>query len=209
MIEHHLVIVGLGNPGREYQDTRHNLGFLVVQALATELKVNFAMQSKFESAVAESRVLGKRVHFLLPQTYMNESGRAVAKFLNFYKLSAKELIVVVDDMDLPVGHLRIRLTGGPGGHNGLKSIQFALGTFEYLRLRMGIGRDETAQSVDHVLGRFTSEEKKLLPEYIAQGVRCLKRLITEDFHKVANDINRKVTITGLQSRIECLEENKE
>lgn len=194
MIEQHLVIVGLGNPGSKYQDTRHNLGFLVVQALACELNANFQMQSKFESALAESRVLGKRVHLLLPQTYMNESGRAVAKFLNFYKLSAKELIVVTDDMDLPFGHLRVRLSGGSGGHNGLKSIQFALGSSEYLRMRMGIGRDVQAQNVDYVLSRFTSEENKLLPEYIAQGVQCLKRLVTEDFYKVASDVNRKAAI---------------
>ena len=200
MVSKAFVIVGLGNPGKEYEQTRHNIGFLIVQALADKLKIAFSRQTKFEAKVAQGMVHDVKVHLLLPETYMNESGRSVGKLLDFYKLTANELLVVVDDMALPFGHLRVRLKGSAGGHNGLKSIQEVLGTDEYLRLRVGIGKDVRVPSYDHVLGRFTSEEKKGLCDVLAQSVACLQRLITEDFHKVANDVNR---------RLVPAEENKE
>ena len=188
----HVVIVGLGNPGSEYETTRHNLGFLVVQTLAAMLKVSFTKQPKFEAQVASLKVGDKRVHLVLPETYMNESGRACERVLNYYKLTSQELIVVTDDLALPFGQLRIRLMGSAGGHNGLKSIQAALGTTHYLRLKMGIGASDGCPYVDYVLGHFTGEEKKQLGEFITRGVECLKRLITEDFYKVANSVNRRL-----------------
>jgi peptidyl-tRNA hydrolase, PTH1 family len=190
----HVVLVGLGNPGREYETTRHNLGYLVVQALAHELNLQFKKESKFESFVATGTYDGVKVELVLPLTFMNESGRAVGKILAFYKLSMKELIIAVDDMALPFGHMRIRALGSAGGHNGLKSIEAVLGTKHYLRLRLGI--DVTVphmSTVDYVLGHFTSKERKELQEYISKAVDCLKRLLKEDYHKVASDVNRKLT----------------
>jgi peptidyl-tRNA hydrolase, PTH1 family len=194
------VVVGLGNPGKEYEMTRHNLGFLVVEKLAEKLEASWKYQAKFESRIAET----KSTDLLLPQTYMNESGRAVGAWLSFYKLQVSQLIVVVDDMDLPFGHMRIRREGTSGGHNGLKSIQQVLGTTEYLRVKMGIGRGDHA--VDHVLSRFTKEEKKILPEFIQQGADCVERLLEEDFEKVANDVNRKKITSATAHEIK---ENKE
>jgi peptidyl-tRNA hydrolase, PTH1 family len=190
-MEKSLLFVGLGNPGKEYEITRHNLGFLIVEKLAEEFGASLSMQAKFEAKVAESNLAGKKIYFLLPQTYMNESGRAVARFLHFYKLSYKSVVVVVDDMDLPFGALRLKEKGGSGGHNGLKSIQACLGTQEYMRLKAGIGRG-LDPAHHHVLGRFNEEELKQLPQVINQAVDYLKRLVEEDFHKVANDSNRKV-----------------
>lgn len=193
MADAHHVIVGLGNPGREYELTRHNLGYLVVQALAQELGLRFKNEPKFECVMASGSYEGGRVDLLLPLTYMNESGRSVAKFLAFYKLEPKDIVVAVDDMALPFGQMRIRSMGSPGGHNGLKSIQNALSTSYYLRLRLGIGTASSEQHIDYVLGQFTSEEKKMLPEYISGAMSCLKRLLKENYHNVANDINRKLS----------------
>ena len=176
------VVVGLGNPGREYAMTRHNLGYLVVSELARSLSAKWKLEPRFESIHAEAQFEGMKVHLLLPLTYMNESGRAVAKFLSFYKLGAQALTVVVDDLALPFGQERVRLSGSSGGHNGLKSIQAALGTMEYRRLRLGIGPDTGVlkeEMVDFVLGQFTNEEKKALPEHIMRWVCCLKKLLGE------------------------------
>lgn len=186
----HSLIVGLGNPGKKYEMTRHNIGFLVVERLAEMLGAQFVDMPKFESRVAEETVDGKKIHLVLPQTYMNESGRAVQKIVSYYKLPIDELIVVVDDMDLPFGHLRIRSLGSSGGHNGLKSIEAMLNTREYARLKIGIGRD--VEAIDHVLGRFSSEEKKALPECVKQAADVLKRLLVEDIQKVINGVNRRV-----------------
>jgi PTH1 family peptidyl-tRNA hydrolase len=186
---HHRVIVGLGNPGREYALTRHNLGYLVVEALASELTVSLSAESRFEGRTGRTIVDGVIVDLLLPTTYMNESGRSVAKFLAFYKLCSNQLIVVVDDMALPFGQLRLRPYGTSGGHNGLRSIQMELGTTEYRRLRVGIGAGRESH-VEHVLGKFSQEELQLLPECIERSVVCLRRLLKEEFQKVVNDVNR-------------------
>lgn len=185
------VIVGLGNPGKEYQLTRHNLGFLVVQAFVEAFGGTFCKEAHFESFHAKVKVDGQSVDVLMPLTYMNHSGRAVAKFINYYKLKASDVLVVVDDMALQFGQMRLKSFGGTGGHNGLKSIQACLGTEQYSRLRLGIGHARHAH-VDHVLGRFTEDERIHLPEYINRATSALKRIFQEDFERVANDINRKI-----------------
>ncbi|MDB6081281.1 MAG: Peptidyl-tRNA hydrolase [Chlamydiia bacterium] len=193
------LIVGLGNPGKKYEMTRHNLGFLVLEELADILKTQFTKDTRFESLVAFATIEDKKVLLMLPQTYMNESGRAVAKVMGFYKLTNDALIVAVDDMALPFGHLRVKPSGSSGGHNGLNSIEAVVGTRDYMRLRIGIGKDSgatDAEIVDHVLGRFTSNEKKVLPECLKGAAECLKRLVLEDFQKVINDVNRRVRNTG-------------
>lgn len=187
-MHHHRVIVGLGNPGREYALTRHNFGYLVVEAFARELDISLLAEAKFEGKVGRAVFEDTVVDLLLPTTYMNESGRSIAKFLAFYKLHPSQLIVVVDDMALPFGQLRLRSYGTSGGHNGLKSIQAELGTTEYRRLRIGI--NEGRNHVEHVLGKFSQEELQLLPECIERSVACLRRLLKENFQKVVNDVNR-------------------
>ena len=184
------VLVGLGNPGKEYEETRHNLGFMVVENFAKTIKASFKSESKFESRVAHKVVDGEVVHMLLPQTYMNESGRAVQKFLNFYKLDSASLIVVVDDMALAFGKLRVKMLGSPGGHNGLKSIRNAVGTDQYIRLRVGIGSSGMLPHEVYVLDNFSGEEKKMLQIHIDEASASLLRLIREDFNKVSSDINR-------------------
>lgn len=187
----HAVIVGLGNPGKEYEMTRHNMGFLAVQAFGHELGARFKKSDYFESRVAHAEVNNCPVDFLLPQTYMNDSGRAVHRFLAYYDLRALDVICVVDDLSLPFGQFRIRSEGSSGGHNGLKSVELALQTKHYLRLRIGIGKPAPHFSQEEfVLGHFTSDEKKLLPECIDRARRCLKKLLTEDIERVAGDYNR-------------------
>jgi len=174
---HHRVIVGLGNPGREYVLTRHNFGYLIVEALAQELGVQLLRSAKFEGRVGRALFGDVTVDLLLPTTYMNDSGRSVVKFLEFYKLQPSQLIVVVDDMALPFGQLRLRPYGTSGGHNGLKSMQAELGTTDYCRLRVGIGESQPGGAVEHVLGRFSKEELELLPDCIERSLSLLRKLL--------------------------------
>jgi PTH1 family peptidyl-tRNA hydrolase len=170
------LIVGLGNPGREYEMTRHNMGCMVVQGLAKAHGASFKRVPKFEAQHAVAVIEGVEVDLLLPETYMNESGRSVARFLLFFKRAVEQVVVVVDDIALPFSVMRYRPQGSAGGHNGLKSIEAALCTQEYARLRVGIGRG-VHNLADHVLGRFTEEEVQALPACIAESVRYLEQLI--------------------------------
>lgn len=184
------VIVGLGNPGREYALTRHNLGFLVVEYLARDLGLTFKEQKQFVAATAKGKVGENKVHLLLPLTYMNESGRAVQSYLNYYELKPEQLIVATDDTALDFGQLRLRTSGSAGGHNGLKSIESALQTQDYMRLRLGIGAKHPHQALaDYVLDVFGAEERVHLVEFVEKGANILKRLLNEDPKKVMNDIN--------------------
>jgi len=153
-----LLIAGLGNPGAEYRETRHNVGFMVVDELARRHGASFG--SKFSARVADLRLDGQRLVLLEPQTYMNESGRSVAAAVRFYKVPFEALLVVHDDVDLEVGRLQARLGGGLAGHNGLRSLVQHLGTGEFLRLRVGVGRPERGDPrpvADFVLSPFPAE----------------------------------------------------
>jgi len=178
-IEKQWVVVGLGNPGKEYELTRHNMGYLVVQAFADELKWNFKTEDAFCAKRAKGGIEGVTTHLLLPLTYMNLSGHAVKAYLDFYKLTPEQLIVVTDDVALPFGEMRKRDFGGTGGHNGLKSIQASLQTQNYVRLRLGIGCDKAVGQTlaDYVLQTFNSEEREKLPLIIQQGVLEVKKLL--------------------------------
>lgn len=186
-----IVVVGLGNPGKNYEMTRHNMGFLVVQALAYGQQWSFKDEKQFHAKVAKGRIGQITVHLLLPQTYMNESGRAVRSYLDFYKLGAPSVIVVTDDVDLDFGEMRVRMVGSPGGHNGLKSIQAHLHTTHYVRLRMGIGKEEhRGVLADYVLDRFSQSEESQLAAYLTEGVHIVHRLIAEEASVVMNTVNR-------------------
>jgi peptidyl-tRNA hydrolase, PTH1 family len=187
------VIVGLGNPGRKYEMTRHNMGFLVVKAFADSLGWSFKDETVFCAYIAKGKIDDIVVHLVLPTTYMNESGRAVRKYADFYKLSNENVVVVNDDVALEFGQTRMRIDGSSGGHNGLKSIENHLGTRHYVRLRMGIGRSNDSDEAlsDYVLDTFSKDELIGLNEFIDRGVKALRRLMKESITLVMNDINTK------------------
>lgn len=187
------VIVGLGNPGKKYAFTRHNLGALVVEAFALQCGLKWKEEAQFNAAVATGKLDDTKIHLLLPRTYMNESGRAVRRYLDFHKLKADGLIVVCDDVALPLGQMRLRLMGSSGGHNGLKSIQDHLQTKHFMRLRMGIEGEALQQQPleAFVLDRFSPIEKELLPEFLERGVATLRQLLTQEIAAVMNVANTK------------------
>jgi len=178
------VIVGLGNPGREYADTPHNAGSAAVDVLSAHFDCRLRFSSRFNAKIG--RVTSEETPLLLvaPQTYMNNSGAAVASVLHYHKAGAEDLIVVSDDADLPLGRLRVRAMGGSGGHRGLESIIQHIGTQEFARVRVGIGRDEDGQGlVEHVLTPFTADELEQMAVVVdraAQAVLCVVRCGAEE-----------------------------
>lgn len=183
-------IVGLGNPGKEYAHTRHNMGFLVVDALSSSHHIEMKRKMRLNGMIGHGRKGNVSFDVIKPLTYMNESGKCVAEYLSNSKHTIDELIVVVDDMDLPFGVLRLREKGSSGGHNGLESIKRELHTTQFKRLRIGIGRGEKS-SIDFVLGDFTKEEQKHLSGCIERAVSCLDKLLTHDFQKVVSQFHIK------------------
>ncbi len=158
-VENMFLIVGLGNPGAAYARTRHNAGFLLVHRLAGKWQAVWTLEKKFNARVARADRSGQRVLLCEPQTFMNSSGEAVAPMVAFFQIPLERLLVVVDDADLPLGEIRLRAGGSSGGHHGLESIEQRLGTREFARLRIGIGRRADEREIrDYVLGRFSSTE---------------------------------------------------
>jgi PTH1 family peptidyl-tRNA hydrolase len=171
------VVVGLGNPGSRYRGTRHNVGFAVVDLLAEGPGVG-RPQSRFQAEVVEWRLDEGKVLLVKPETFMNLSGRSVRQVLDFYQLPVENLLVVCDDINLPLGKLRFRARGTHGGHNGLRDIQAHLGTTEYARLRIGVDAPPEDGAVDHVLGRFRPSERPVIDDAVrlaAQGVETWLR----------------------------------
>lgn len=187
-----IVFIGLGNPGKIYAKTRHNLGFLVVEELAHSLNLALKDEKRFNARVAKVGFGEKNIHLILPMTFMNVSGLAVRQYLDFYKFQASQIVVVCDDIALDFGQIRLRTKGSAGGHNGLKSIIAHLGTEEFVRLRMGIGdyRDKEPLS-DYVLSSFTAEELSVLSEFIKRGALVLRDLMTDTATQVMSRVNRK------------------
>jgi peptidyl-tRNA hydrolase, PTH1 family len=179
------IVVGLGNPGREYAATRHNLGFMVVDDVARR-HAGSERRNRFRSDLVEVFAKGEKIVLLKPRTYMNLSGSAVREAVNWYKTSLDDLLVVVDDIDLPFGSIRLRAKGGSGGHNGLKSIIAELGTDEFARMRIGIGRGP-GHATRQVLSRFTSEEERVLPSVIEAAADCA---LEWERHGIINAMNR-------------------
>lgn len=164
------LIVGLGNPGREYETTRHNVGFLWVDELARAQKLNFKSESKFHGLTARGQLHGHEVLLLKPQTFMNVSGRSVGALVQFYKIAPAEMLVVHDELDLPPGVARLKMGGGHGGHNGLKDIIAHLGSKDFWRLRLGIGHPGERDVVaDYVLSDPRREERELIEDAMQQA----------------------------------------
>jgi PTH1 family peptidyl-tRNA hydrolase len=171
------LVVGLGNPGREYARTRHNAGFMLVDRLAARWRSVWRAEPSREVRLAEARRWDVRVWLAQPLTFMNSSGEAVAAVLRYYRIELSQMLVALDDADLPLGEIRLRPGGGTGGHHGLESIEQQLGTTEYARLRLGIGRrsEDDRQIVGYVLGRFETEEAGVFEpalERAADAVEC-------------------------------------
>lgn len=179
------IVVGLGNPGREYAATRHNLGFMVVDELARR-HAGSERRNRFRSELVEVVDVGEKIVLLKPRTYMNLSGSAVREAVNWYKTPFVDLLVVVDDIDLPFGSMRLRASGGSGGHNGLKSIIAELGTDAFPRMRIGIGRGPV-HATRQVLSRFTSEEERVLPSVLEAAADCVLEWAR---HGIVNAMNR-------------------
>jgi peptidyl-tRNA hydrolase, PTH1 family len=187
----HHFFVGLGNPGLKYAMTRHNIGFMVLKEWGSSLKWDFREKSQFNAWVAKGECQGKTIHLLMPTTYMNNSGQAVRRYMDYANLVPHDLVVVVDDIALPFGELRLRSMGSAGGHNGLKSIEAHLGTRNYARLRMGIGHNGPDDLADYVLDSFDTDEKKALPGFISKGMEALRLLVDDNITQVMNKINTK------------------
>ena len=190
------LIAGLGNPGRRYEQTRHNAGFLVVDRFLARFGAGLA-GTRFDAHVGEVQRKGERVLLLKPQTYMNESGRSLAAAQRFYKVPLGRLIVVHDEVDLSFGQLRLKVAGGAGGHNGLKSSTQCLGQPDYLRLRFGIGRPSGFTAGDdltgHVLGRFSGTEAGQLDQLLDEAVDRLESVLDEGVIAAMNRYNGKLT----------------
>jgi peptidyl-tRNA hydrolase, PTH1 family len=179
------LVAGLGNPGANYAATRHNVGFMALERLAAAAGSSFRQQTKLHGLLAEVGQGAARLRLLMPQTYMNESGRSIRAALDWFGLDPAQLLVVVDDMDLPLGKLRLRARGSAGGHNGLRSTINHLGTQDFPRLRIGIGApaqepaERRAQTIGHVLGRFSAAEQPLLEAVLSEvetGIGLIQRL---------------------------------
>lgn len=183
------VVVGLGNPGREYAKTRHNVGFMTLDVLRREL-VNPADRSRFKSILTEGFIGREKVVLVAPQTYMNLSGNAVREVKNWYHLDLSDLIVISDDLDLPYGTLRMRAAGSSGGQKGLQSTIEQLGTNEFTRLRIGIGRGRSG-AASHVLSRFSPEEEAELEDVIASAAAGVKIWLAEGTIAAMNEVNKK------------------
>jgi len=181
------VIVGLGNPGPRYKDTRHNVGFETLEELARRHPVQ-REESRFDAIIAHFQINQEKVCLLKPLTYMNLSGRAVRAFVSYYKIDLQDLIVIYDDMDLPVGSLRIRSKGGTGGHRGMNSLVENLGTQDFARIRIGIGRP-SGEAVDWVLGRFSPEEKPLIQKAISRAADAVECWLNHGIDKAMNEYN--------------------
>ena len=182
------LIVGLGNPGEEYADTRHNLGFKVVEELARRYRVKLRNDAKRRARVAKIVDIGDGVLVAQPTTFMNLSGSAVRDVASFHKVTSPDLLVVVDDADLPLGRLRIRRRGSAGGHNGLKSVIQELGTVEFPRLRIGVGR-QPGELKNHVLGRFDAEEKAKIGAAVGRAADAAELFAREDILAAMNMFN--------------------
>jgi PTH1 family peptidyl-tRNA hydrolase len=190
-MENLFLIVGLGNPGREYAGTRHNAGFLAVAEFAERLNAGWKLEDKFQARIARGEWQSRKLVFCQPQTYMNASGVAVLKTADYFKIPLDRLLVSVDDADLPFGEIRLRQSGSSGGHHGLDSVQSQLGSKEYARQRLGIGRavPGVRDIHGHVLGRFNEQDQVLLKKVLVRAADQMACWIEQGTVKAMNNFN--------------------
>lgn len=186
------LVVGLGNPGREYESTRHNVGFMVVNKLLAGFPAGrFEESSSAESRLFTGRLRGKELALQMPQTYMNLSGKAVALYARRNQIKPEEILVISDDLDLPLGRIRLRAGGSDGGHNGLKSIIAELGSASFKRLRIGIGHQESGTTADYVLGSFSTEDTPVLNEVLERAAEAVNCVLSAGMSCAMNKYNVK------------------
>ena len=189
------LLVGLGNPGAEYQKTRHNVGFMVLEEIARKNNCTFRESKKLNGKTCEIGLGINKTRLLMPNTYMNESGKSVRSTKDWFNFETHQLIVLVDDMDLPLGKIRVRAKGSSGGHNGLRSIINHLGTDEFKRLRIGIGspseilKERKSKTVSHVLGKFSKEEFVILNLIIQEIIMCIESITSNNWEKITTRLN--------------------
>ncbi|WP_224365477.1 aminoacyl-tRNA hydrolase [Hyalangium versicolor] len=188
------LICGLGNPGREYERHRHNIGFMVVDALLSRARAELN-QEKFQARVGQGSLGGERILFVEPQTYMNLSGRSLAEAARFYKIAVEDILVIHDELDLPFGRLQLKAGGGTGGHNGLKSSVQSLGADGFIRLRFGISKPEGPNAKErvagYVLSNFDDGERRQLEEFIGKASDMAETWVREGLATAMNRFNRK------------------
>jgi PTH1 family peptidyl-tRNA hydrolase len=188
------LIVGLGNPEPKYDKTRHNIGFDAVDALARRAQISWSENRRFQALLGEGQASkGNKLRLLKPLTYMNRSGQAIRAALDWYKLPPESVLIIYDDMDLPVGRLRLRLSGSAGGHNGIKSAIAHLGTQNFPRLRIGIGKSGTDKNtVSHVLGKFSPHETQVISEVLYLVVDAVELSLKEGVAKAMSLYNNRI-----------------
>lgn len=184
------LIAGLGNPGKAYGKTRHNIGFRAVEEIARKYALSFRRKLLIKGRVAHGLVQEKQLYLLEPETYMNLSGPLVAKMMKRHSIALEQLLVVVDDVALPFGQLRLRSASGSGGHNGLKSIEESLGTNAYARLRIGVGDRTEGDLASYVLAPFTPSEEKLIPEILERAADVADVWLTDGLTSAMNRANQ-------------------
>jgi len=190
-----IYLIGLGNPGKKYSNSRHNVGFLLLENLSKKYNSNFLLKAKLKSFYSELKIKNSTYRLFLPNTFMNNSGEAVLAIVNWYKINLDQIFVIVDDKDLPLGKIRFRKKGSSGGHNGLKSIIEKLQTNNFNRIRIGIGSPPSTKgtnnlnTISHVLGNISSEEKSILDKVYIRVIETLEELNTKKEDYIMNKLN--------------------
>ena len=183
------LIVGLGNPGHEYDNTRHNIGFYYLDLLASKLNVTF--KEKFNAMYAKTKIDNTDVILLKPLTYMNLSGEAVIKFVNYYKIKSEDILVIHDDLDMEIGRIKLKENGSSGGHNGIKNIIMHLNTEDFKRLKLGISKNKTIDTKDYVLGKFTEEELQVIKQNNQKVLNIIDDYFKISFNDLMSKYNRR------------------
>ena len=190
-----IYLIGLGNPGKKYSQSRHNIGFLLLENLANKYNSNFLLKEKLKSSCSEFKINESTYRLFLPNTFMNNSGDAVRAIIDWYKINLDQIFIIVDDKDLPLGKIRFRKKGSSGGHNGLKSIIEKLKTENFKRIKIGIGSPPSTigrnnfNTISHVLGNISTEEKSVLDKVYIRVIESLEQLNTKKQEYIVNDLN--------------------
>ena len=189
-----IYLIGLGNPGKKYSKTRHNIGFLLLEKLSKKHNSNFLIKDKLKSSCSEFQINNCTFRLFLPNTFMNNSGDAVRAIVDWYKINLDQILIIVDDKDLPLGKIRFRQKGGSGGHNGLKSIIEQLQSQNFKRIRIGIGsppllKGKNFNTISHVLGNISSEEKTILDKVYMRVIEALEQLNIKKEEYIINELN--------------------
>ena len=190
-----IYLIGLGNPGKKYSKSRHNIGFLVLENLSRKYNSNFLLKDKLKSSCSEFKINNSTYRLFLPNTFMNNSGDAVRAIVDWYKINLDQIFIIVDDKDLPLGKIRLRKKGSSGGHNGLKSIIDKLQTHEFNRIRIGIGSPPSNKeiknfnTISHVLGNISLEEKLILDKVYKRVIESLEQMTIKKEEHIMNELN--------------------